>query len=208
MRYLKTVGLVAVAAAALTAFAGAGSASATVLCSTTAEPCPEAQKWPNSALDFSVPSGSSFLWENAGEVLETCKNVTINSEMLSPGSASTTVVTKNKTITWNNCNVPNQTVALGGLEIHKIAGTSNGTVTASEDVSWTINTVFFGSCVYAWKKGKQFGELTEGKPAVLHVNSTVEKVSGSNFACPETGTLVGTMTLTSPAETTLSVESS
>lgn len=208
MKYFKLFGLVAIAAAALMACVGSSTASATVLCSTTAEPCPELQRWPNSELDFSVPSGSSFLWENAGEVLETCTNVTINSEMLNPGSATTTVETRNQAITWKNCAVPNTTIALGGLAIHKIAGTSNGTVTASEDVSWTINTVFFGSCVYAWKKGKQFGELTEGKPAILHVNSTVEKVSGSNFACPETGTLVGTMTLTSPTGTTLSVESS
>jgi hypothetical protein len=208
VKYLKMFGLAAIVAAALAAFASTGTASATVLCSTTAEPCPAGQKWPNSALDFSVPSGGSFLWENAGEVLETCTNVTINSEMMNPGSATTTVETRNQAITWKNCAVPNTTVALGGLEIHKIAGTSNGTVTASEDVSWTINTLFFGSCVYAWKKGKQFGELTEGKPAILHVNSTVEKVSGSNFACPETGTLVGTMTLTSQTATTLSVQSS
>lgn len=209
MKYLKMLGLATIAAVVLTALAGAGTASATVFCSTTAEPCTAGQKWPSgTALDFSVPSGGSFLWVNSGEAIETCKGVTLRTEIVNSGSSTSTVSLKNKELTWSNCTYANTTVALGGLEIHKIVGTSNAIVTASEDITWTINTVFYGSCVFAWKAGKEFGEITEGNPAVLHVNSTVEKVSGSNFACPENGTLVGTLNLTSPSNTTLSVESS
>ncbi len=209
MRHLKIAGFVAVAAAALMAFIGAGTASATVFCSTTAEPCPEAQKWLNgTALDFTVPSESSFLWENGGEAIETCKGVTLSAEIVNSGSASSTVKLSNKALTWSNCTYPNKTLALGGLEIHKIIGTSNAKVTASEDITWTINTIFYGSCIFAWKAGQEFGEITEGKPPVLHVNSTVEKVSGSDFGCPANGTLVGTLILTSPTNTTLSVGAS
>jgi hypothetical protein len=39
MKYLKMLGLAVVAAAALSAFMGAGSASATVLCTTNSTPC-------------------------------------------------------------------------------------------------------------------------------------------------------------------------
>lgn len=209
MRVLKTLGLAVIAASALIALGGTGTASATVLCSTTAEPCPEGQKWPNeTALDFSVASGGSFLWENAGTVIDTCKGVTLRTHIANAGGASSTVSTSNKELLWSNCTFPTKTQMLGGLEIHKESGTSNGAVTASEEINWTINTILWGSCIYAWKAGRGFGTLTEGNPAILHVNSTIEKVSGSNAACPATGTLVGTLTLTAPTGTTLSVEAS
>jgi hypothetical protein len=209
MKYVKMFGLAAVAAAALMAFAGAGTASATVFCSTTAEPCPEAQKWPSgTTFDVSIPAGGSFLWENGGTTLDTCKNVNFRTTITNPGSASTTVLATNKEITWGSCTFATKTAVLGSLEVHKISGSSAGKVTAGEEISWTINTVLWGTCIYAWKAGKEFGELKEGKPATLVVNSTIEKVSGSNVACPATGTLVGEMMVTEPSGTTLSVESS
>jgi hypothetical protein len=62
MKYLKILGLAAVAAAAVMSIAGAGSASATVLCSTTADPCPAGQKWPTLVVDFTISPGFSVLW--------------------------------------------------------------------------------------------------------------------------------------------------
>jgi hypothetical protein len=97
---------------------------------------------------------------------------------------------------------------LGGLEIHSSAGTSNGTLTANKEISWTFNTALFGSCVYGWRAGDDIGTITEGKPATLDVNTTIFKRSGSNLFCPETGNLVGSFTLTEPSNTTLSVAAS
>lgn len=73
MKYLKMLGLAAVAAAALMAFVGAGTASAKegVLCSTTSNPCNS--KWAaGTVIDFSLKG--SAVWTNAenGETLETC----------------------------------------------------------------------------------------------------------------------------------------
>jgi hypothetical protein len=209
MRYLKILGLAAIAATALMAFANAGTASATVLCSTTTSPCPAGQKSPaGTRFEFSLASGVSLTWTNGSEVLETCNGSTIRTEITNGGSGTTTVTSENQALTFSGCTFPSGTTKLGGLEIHTIAGTSNGTVTATGEIGWTFNSIFFGTCFYGWKNGGEVGEITEGKPAVLHLNSQIVKLSGSSIACPENGELRGTYTLTEPSSTTLSVGAS
>jgi hypothetical protein len=210
MKHLKTLGLAAIAAAALMASLGTGTASATVLCSTTAEPCPAGQAWPaGTALDLSLEAGSSLLWQDtSGNTLETCINVTLTSEITGAGSGTSTVKAKNKSLTWNECTWADKTIVLGGLELHKISGTSNGTLTASEEISWTFNDTWAGSCIYGWTSGNHIGTLTEGKPATLDLNSVIQRLSGSSFLCASTAHLIGSFTVTAPGNTTLAVEAS
>ena len=210
MRYLKILGLAVVAAAAYATIAGAGTASATVLCSTTADPCPAGQKWPAGlTLDWSIPSGNSVLQvDTEGSTLDTCTASTMKWVITNAGSSTTTVTGTDEETTFSGCTFPTKTLKLGKWEIHKIAGTSNGTVTSDEITETTINTVFFGSCIYGVTAGTDLGTITEGNPAILHIDAVTEKFSGSNFACPETDRWTATYTLTSPSSTTLSVSSS
>lgn len=207
MKYLKMLALTAVAAGALMAFIGAGTASATVLCSTTADPCPFAQTWPvDTTLHFTIPSGSSAsLTDTAGEPIDTCSGSTVHGAITSPGSATTTVTGHIDGLTWESCTFPTKTLTMKNLEVHKINGTSNGTVTADGQSEVTINTVFFGSCIYGITSGESIGDLTEGKPAVFHADAIAHKLSGSNLACPATAKWKATYTLTSQPSTTLSV---
>ncbi len=209
MKYLKMLGLVAIAAAALMALAGAGTASATVLCSTTTSPCPEAQKWPvKTRIEFSLASGTSLVWVNGETTLETCKEATLKTDITNAGSATTTVTSENNALSFNQCTFANGFTKLGGLEIHNISGTSNGTVTASGEVGWTFNNPLFGTCVYGWTTNGVVGTITEGKPATLDLNTGIVKLSGSAVACPANGNLNGSLTQTGPASTTLSVGAS
>ena len=213
MKYLRMFGLAAVLAATLAVIAGAGSASATVLCSTTADPCPAGQSWPvNTVLDFSIRSGGTQEWyiltDTTGEELDTCSSSTVKGRITNAGSSTATVAGSVEELTWTSCTFPTKTVTKAGLEIHKIAGTSNGTVTSSGTFEVTINTIFFGSCIYGVTSGVDLGELTEGNPAIFHINAVAEKFSGSNLACPSTSKWTATYTLTSPSGTTLSVSSS
>jgi hypothetical protein len=208
MKYLKMLALTAVAAGALMAFIGAGTASATVLCSTTVTPCPSAQIWPaGTVLDFSVPAGGSIsLTDTTGEPIDTCKESTVKGKITNAGSSTTTVTGSVETLDWGGCNLPTTTIKVGNLEVHQITGTSNGTVTADGLFEVTINTVFFGSCLYSATTGTDLGTITEGKPAVFHAEAIVKKTG----ACvgPETALWTGTYTLTEPSNTTLSVEPS
>lgn len=209
MKYVKMLGLAAIAASALMAFAGGGTASATVLCSTTTSPCPEAQKLAKGTrIEFTLASGTSLQWVNGTNTLETCKETTLKTDITNAGSATTTVTSENNALSFNQCTFANGFTKLGGLEIHSISGTSNGTVTAAGEVGWTFNNPLFGTCVYGWTTGGVVGTLTEGKPATLELNTGIVRLSGSSLACPENGTLKGSLTQTGPANTTLSVGAS
>jgi len=207
MKHLKTLALAAVAAGALMAFIGAGTASATELCSTTTAAgvaCPAGQKV-TGLLKFSlVPGSREILKETGLETLNECSTSESEEEITNSGSSTTTVT--GKIIKWKaaSCSLPHTNTLLGKFEIHKIAGTSNGTLTADTVTKTTINTIFFGTCVYAITAGQSIGDLTEGNPAILHVNAVKHKQEGSNFACPSTVLWTGTYQLTSPA-TTVSV---
>ena len=210
MRYLKMLGLATVVATAFAVVSGAGSASATVFCSTTADPCPEAQHWPtNTVVDWSIPSGgSTVLVDTTGEELDTCSSSTKKGKITNTGSSTTTVGGPLEELTWGGCTFPTKTLTKGGWEVHKIGGTSSGTMTASGTSEVTINTIFFGSCIYGVTAGVSLGDVTEGQPAILHTNAVTEKFSGSALACPSTAKWTGTYTLTQPVGTTLSVAAS
>jgi len=209
MKYLKMLALAAVAAGALMAFLGAGTASASKLCSTTVDPCPAGQGWTaNTPIDFSIPSGQSAnLVDTTGEPLDNCSTSTVKGKITVAGSGTETTTGPVEELTWASCTFPTKTLTLGKLEVHRIAGTSNGTVTADGTFEVTINTVFFGSCIYGVTSGVSLGDITEGNPAIFHANAVAEKFSGSNLACPSTSRWTATYTLTFP-ETTLSISGS
>jgi hypothetical protein len=206
MKYLKMFALAAVAAGALMAFVGAGTASASVLCSTTADPCPSAQKWENSLLKFTLTPSTTMGWKEPGpegNTINTCIGASFVGTLANgnaTATAKTTVIAEN--MKWSSCTFTTATTAGGTLEIHQIAGTSNGTLTGS-GFKWTILAFGLFTCTYETGQGKDLGTLTEGKPAILHV----ESVFPANGVCPQ-AEWFGTYTLTEPSNTTLSVSAS
>lgn len=195
MKYIKMLGLAAVAAAALMAFVGASTASATVITGSAGK------LGVGSSLDFSLKTGTSALLVNtAGEELDKCSTSTVKGNITNAGGAAATVTGEIKELTWGGpCTFPTVTTKLGKLEIHHIAGTTNGTLTADSEIGVTINTVFFGSCVYGVTAGTHLGVVTGGNPATFHANAVAEKLSGSAFACPATSKWTGTYVNTTPA---------
>ena len=204
MKYLKTLALAAVAAGALMAFIGAGTASASEVCSTAVSPCPFGQRWGVTPFIFSLKSGTSALLKETGAeggTLDTCKTSEVAGEITNSGSSTTTVTGKITKLTWGTCTFPTTTTVLGKLEVHNIAGTSNGTLTSDEVTKVTINTIFFGTCVYTVEAGKSIGDITGGGPSVLHANAVAKKQEGSAFACPETSVWSAEYVLTKPEGT-------
>lgn len=219
MKYVKVLAIAAVAAGALMAFIGAGTASASVICSTTADPCPAGQAWPNGTkIKFSLKSGTSAsLLDTKGNSLDTCTSASVEGEITNTGSSTETVTGKITGLIWGiagtPCTFTTTTLKTACLEVHQISGTSNGTVTADKctggnaNSEVTINTGAFGSCVYTVAAGKSIGDITEGigTGAVFTANAVAEKTSG--ILCPETAKWEATYVLTTPSNTTLSVSS-
>jgi hypothetical protein len=205
MRSMKMLALAAVAAGALMAFIGAGTASASVACSTETTPC--SSRWPNVTWTWSHSGPASlFIKELGGEgkTLDTCTGSSMMGTMIN-GTTTATVkgTVEAKNLAWTGCTQTTTTIAGGTLEIHNIAGTSNGTVTGS---GFKVTVLAFGfiSCVFETGEGAVLGTITEGKPAITHTESIWSRISG--FGCPEKAEIVSTEALTSPANTTLVIE--
>ena len=191
MKYLKILGLAAVAAMAVMAFVGAGTASATVVCKTTASPCGSQA----SELEATLTKGGTASLQAEGITLDTCTEGKVKGSITSQGAtvtASGPVSAAN--LTWGNCTQTTTTNEGGTLEVHSISGTENGTVTAKGFVV-TVNTIF-GSCTYGFgTTAKDLGTLVGGAPATLAIEASVPRISGP---CPATATWKANYTVTSP----------
>jgi hypothetical protein len=206
MKYLKMVGLAALAAMVLMAFAGAGSASAAVLCKTKTTPCNS--KWTKGTqLEFSLKAGTSALWRTTESLsLKTCTGAKIKGEITNEGSGTESVQIKNTEISWSSCTVGTVTLKPGELEIKGITGSENGTVIL-KNAEFTTNDVVFGDCKYGTGAGADLGLITASATGdvVMDVNALLAPVGGP--CCPE---VVWTeeFTITSPKETPLFVRPS
>jgi hypothetical protein len=203
MKYLKMLGLAAIAAAALTALVGAGAASATVLCKNNlnTEKCSEPYAVGTKGTASLVAETNAVIEEVGpeGEALDVCQGSTATETLQNAGSATTTVTGKVEAsgITWSKCTFTTKTISGGETELHWIAGTDNGTLTA-KGFEVTINTIFFGSCTYGLGSTmKDWGNIVGGAPGSFTVNAIVSKISGG-VSCPTEARVTGKYTNTEP----------
>jgi hypothetical protein len=198
MKYLKMLGLAGIAAAALMALVGSGTASATVLCKNNlnTEKCSEPYAVGTKGTASLEKGVSLVLTDTEGEALNTCKESTVTGVLKSQGSGQP-ALSELSSITWGGCNFTTTTVNPGSGELTWIKGTDNGTL-VTHNTEVTINTVFFGSCVYGTGSALDMGTTVGGNPGSLTVNTVIKKLPGSNFVCPETTKLTAKYVATSP----------
>ena len=174
MKHVKMLGLAAVAAMALTAFLGASSASATVLCKTATNPCGAA--WiKTGSLSASLASGAtSVLKTTNGAIVDTCSESTIGGTIERQGAGQSVAGTVSQ-LTFTTCTNTTSVLSQDGiLEIE-------GTTVKAKGFEVTVNAGV--SCVISAGEGTILGTFTGGNPAIIHVNAVVNKTSGS-FLCP------------------------
>lgn len=195
MKHLKLLALAAVAAAAVTAFLGADTASATVLCTTTSTRC--TVPYPaGTKFDASLEEGTSAVFESTtGELRKTCTGGTIKGKLANEGGPLETVRITLEEWIWTGCTHTSPMIVAGELEVHHIAGTDNGTLTA-KNTKWTTTSVGV-SCVYGFGNGAHIGTLTGGFEATIDINAVLRKQEGG-FLCPETEILTASFWVTEP----------
>jgi hypothetical protein len=215
MKYLKMPGLAGLMAAAMMAFVGAGTASASggVLCSTATNPC--TSRWAvGSVLDFTLKSGtgSSIVKETAppngeGNTLDSCTGSTIKNKITSnPGGAANGATGENQEITWTGCSQTTKTTRLGKLRVTS-DGDGNGWLIADEQIKWTTLVFGFIDCEYGVESGTTIGTIDEGNPGTFTVNAVVVLLNNC-FGGPTTALWTATYTQTAPSGTTLYVSTS
>jgi len=150
MKYLKMLGLAALAVMGLMAIVGAGTASATKLCEQNTEAGCTSHVLKGWTLAFEH-EGTTTLTGPFGEVIDKCTLSLIEGSTTTTGSATETVKVNITTLAFGNCDHPitsqntSGISALGTLEVHKIASSKNGTVT-SNGTTVTIPETIFGTC--------------------------------------------------------------
>jgi len=201
MKHLKMLGLALAAAAAVMAFIGAASASATVLCENNQTSACTSIHAAKSKESFSSTTTATL--STTGGILEdTCTGSTVSGEITNAGSSSTTVVGSVATasLTWTGCTNTTKTLTGGELEIHSIAGSDNGTVTAK---GFAVTVLMSGlDCAYGAGTGLDLGTFvpntSTGLGGTLAINAVVKRNNEhSNVFCPETAKWVANYTQTS-----------
>lgn len=185
MKRIKMLGLAVVAAAALTALLGAGTASATELCSTNTSPCTGTMYGPGTALEANL-TGTAILETTGGTVLDECTGGGVAGTITNTGGASETVNASIPTagLTWTGCSRSTTTTEGGELEIHtdSAAADGNGTLTAK---GFTVQiATILGTCTYGFgtTTASDLGTLKGGNPASIEISTIVPRKTGA--ACP------------------------
>jgi hypothetical protein len=178
MKYLKMLGLAAVAAAAMTAILGAGTASATTLCENNQTTGCTKHVANETELDFSLePETVATLTDSFGIPIVECKASTVKGKTTSTGSSTTTVEGNITSLSFTECTreVHVNTKTTGTLEIHHKAGTDDGTVTSNDTTVSITNVPFLGTCRYLTNNtdiGTLFGSLGDTDPT-FEINALI-----------------------------------
>jgi hypothetical protein len=191
MKYLKMLGLAAVAAMAVMAFVGAGSASADEICTDTVVGG-DCAKPITSVHGVLVAGTSAKLTTTEGTTLDTCTTSTIQIEPIKQGTGNKTIEGTVKTLSWGTeatpCSFHTTTINLG--KIHASEGTeADSTKLTAVGTEVTVNTGLFGSCVFT---AGEIGTVAAGTNT-LTINTVATRKTG---LCPSSARWVASYTLT------------
>jgi hypothetical protein len=212
MKYAKMLGLAVVAAAALTAFAGAGTASAgTVLCSTnpaTPGACPEANMYKTGQKIKATLKAGTIARLKAGFGNVECKRSEVAGKTSNTGSGTESVEGPIETLTFGECNAVVTVEKNGRLVV------ASTTTAPSETMGGNLNAIGFKvkveqagvTCTYAGSITSKLmlyasGEAgTEENMALVKAEEAeVPLEPGSEFLCGGAGKWKAEYTVTEPA---------
>jgi hypothetical protein len=206
MKYLKMLGLAAIAALALTAF-GAGSASATNLCSTNTNPCTGTLYGAGTNLSAKLKTGTTAVLTNSLDTV-TCTESSISGSISSNTSSGKNTTGTISSVTFTGCtdqNGSNCTVEVKNTPWHAEATTetskSNGNGKLDVKSHGTghpeakVVCGGFLSCTF----GTELATLgiTGGNPAAVKAAGiNLSLISG--FFCPSSATWDAEYEVTAP----------
>jgi len=170
MKYLKMLGLAVVAATALSAFAGAGTASAT-----TMEVEGKAQ---NKTVAFTASleaeTSTAFTLTN-GTLVDTCKKTEFNGDTVAPYTEVTEVEATLLEFYFTECNSKATQVIKAGKLLFKFLEKTIGTVTSKEAEITLVYKALGVSGVCKTSTGTDIGKFTgvAAGTATLHITAVL-----------------------------------
>lgn len=205
MKHMKLLGLTLMAAVALTAFVGAGTASAasTELFSGTTTLSA------GTTITVSMEPGTSQTWSTTDEssIVNTCKSNAVDWK-----TAQTTVLNGPITgaieeVTFSECNSTihtGGTLPTGSLSITDIGdvnkdGVGDGTLTGA---GTKFTTTLGVSCNYGTGASTHLGTVTGSTTgnATIDINPVINEQEPKSFLCPDTTKMVAKYVVTTPTK--------
>lgn len=202
MRNVKMLGLLAIAAMALTASIAVPSASADLLCKTQPvadsngnEKCPSGQTYPVGTVINASLTSTLNLKSSMGTI--SCTSSTWSAKLTSEGSPLYTLPEAEVTgYTFGGCNFPIEALRFGKM---KFAYWGKGGQGYIEHQGLELRMIYLGQpCTYQIYKNStpRTFAVTGGNPAQATENAGWARTSGTG--CPNTLEVSGTYSITSP----------
>ncbi|HET9396568.1 MAG TPA: hypothetical protein VFO36_10965, partial [Nitrospiraceae bacterium] len=190
----KMLGLAAVAAAALMAFVGAGTASATQLTDGSGNVLGVGTAITGES------EGTTTLHPPIGSI--SCNKSHVGGKVGDAGSATTTVSGTIEALSFTECNATVHVLKNGSLEVHTegSSNNNNGTLTST---GAQVTVVYLGfHCIFSTNNtdlGTVTGSATTGGNATLDIKATIPRTGGSSGAfCGTTAAWTGSYKVTEP----------
>jgi hypothetical protein len=199
MKYLRMLVLPALMASALAVLLGAGSASATVLCSEYVTPCPKGKALKaGTAIELSL-RGSLAIRDVGSNLIDTCTASTVKGKTTNEGSATETVEGDVTELKFEKCTSTFKTLKNGTFEIHYVGPKTTGDL-ISIGAEVTVST-FGVSCDYGTVGGVNLGllESDETETPDFEEEATLPKEEGG-FLCPGSIVARAEYLITAPAK--------
>ena len=192
MKYMKMLGLLAVAAAALMAFAA--TASATTVTSN------------GSSYTGTIEAESEGATTLDGVADITCNNSTVKGSIASHGDTVTAEgPIEEEKLTFTSCN-QHVTVESEGSLIAHATSNGNGTLTSNGAAVVVVITSLGLTCEFTTSNtdiGTLTGSKTTGGHATLDIESSAIPRTGGSFFCGSSAKWTGSYTVTAPSSLNL-----
>jgi hypothetical protein len=193
LKYSKIVGLAVLAAVAMTAFVGSGTAAGNAICKTNTTPCPEESMYkPNDVIEATAVN---TVITALPEV--TCTDAFTKVKVTKTGSATENVTGEVTAFSFSGCKVdvlftPSCTVSSENLPYHaEVLGSGAGaSLTLSKgpsgkEPSAMVTCAGIIACTFS---SPDFNlALVGGNPGTVLANEEELKIAEGGFGCPEEG---------------------
>jgi hypothetical protein len=197
MKSMKILGLCVLGALAAMAVMGAGTASATKLCSVNTSPCPAGSAYlKGTAIKAQLVAGTKSTM-SSGFVNISCTESTISGKTTSDGGAG--VVTGSiSSVTWKNCTSGLGACTASALNTPWSAEVSGSGGNGTMSISGAGGKFTCGGTTCEYSASKASVSVSGGNPATIKASSISFTKTGGGFLCSSTASWSGTYEATAP----------
>lgn len=197
MKHMKTLNLCLVAAIAAMAVIGAGTASATKLCSINSSPCPAGNTYgKGTAIKTQLVPGTSSVM-SSGFVTITCTENTMSGKTTNEGGSGA-VTGEISSVAWKNCTSNLGSCTASSLKTPwpaEVTGSGgNGTLT----VQHPGGKFTCGGTTCEYEGSKASVSVTGGNPAKAKASNISFNKIGGSFLCSSTASWTAEFEVTAP----------